>query len=139
MSRARSTSSKKSRGSTGWINFRRGCPRRSSQPRDWNLNHGQRNVRLFEFGKTYRWAGAEPLEIRMLTLGATGLAREKGVAETEREYVFADLKGDLDQIGHLAGGIKWKGKGMPSWLDAAHAGALCLTWVVDIGAAGQLS
>ena len=24
---------------------------------EWNLNHGQRNVRLFEFGKTYGWNG----------------------------------------------------------------------------------
>ena len=48
----------------------------------------------------------------MLTLGATGLAREKGIAETERAFVFADLKGDLDQIGHLAGGLVWK-RGRP--------------------------
>ena len=73
----------------------------------WNLNHGQRNVRLFEFGKTYRWEGSNPVETRVLTLGATGLAREKGVAETERAFVFADLKGDLDQIGELAGGLSW--------------------------------
>jgi phenylalanyl-tRNA synthetase beta chain len=110
---------------------------------EWNLNHGQRNVRLFEFGNTYRWAGTEPLETRVLTLGATGLAREKGVAESEREYVFADLKGDLDQIGQLAGGIKWRFEGVPSWLHPAHAGAFCLTSAgeasANIGAAGQLS
>jgi phenylalanyl-tRNA synthetase beta chain len=110
---------------------------------EWNLNHGQRNVRLFEFGKTYRWAGAEPLELRVLTLGATGLAREKGVAESERSYVFADLKGDLDQIGHIAGGIKWRAEGVPSWLHAAHAGAFYLTSAGGVsgnmGAAGQLS
>ena len=40
-------------------------------------------------------------------IGATGLAREKGVAESQREYEFADLKGDLDQIGELAGGFAW--------------------------------
>ena len=65
---------------------------------EWNLNHGQRNVRLFEFGKTYGWNGSQPVETRVVTLGATGLAREKGVAETERAYVFADMKGDLEQI-----------------------------------------
>jgi phenylalanyl-tRNA synthetase beta chain len=110
---------------------------------EWNLNHGQRNVRLFEFGNTYRWEGSEPVDTRILTLGATGLAREKGVAESERAYVFADLKGDLDQIGHLAGGIKWRYEGVPSWLHPAHAGAFCLTSAGetpgDIGAAGQLS
>ncbi len=75
---------------------------------EWNLNHGQRNVRLFEFGKTYGWNGTQPVETRVVTLGASGLAREKGVAESERAYAFADLKGDLDQIGHLAGGFVWE-------------------------------
>ena len=111
----------------------------------WNLNHGQRNVRLFEFGKVYRWNGTEPVETRVLTLGATGLAREKGIAETERAYVFADLKGDLDQIGHLAEGISWEANGAP-WLHPAHAGSIFLQ--ADrvgthpagfLGFAGQLS
>ena len=112
---------------------------------EWNLNHGQRNVRLFEFGKTYGWNGTQPVETRIVTLGATGLAREKGVAETERAYVFADLKGDLDQIGHLAGGLAWKAGG-PEWLHAAHAGTISLRAegaaarpVNSIGHAGQLS
>jgi phenylalanyl-tRNA synthetase beta chain len=92
---------------------------------EWNLNHGQRNVRLFEFGKTYGWKGTQPVETRVLTLGATGLAREKGVAETERAYVFADLKGDLNQVGHIAGGLAWTA-GSPEWLHGAHAGAISL-------------
>jgi phenylalanyl-tRNA synthetase beta chain len=109
---------------------------------EWNLNHGQRNLRLFEFGKTYRWNGAVPLETPVLTLGATGLAREKGVTETAREYVFADLKGDLDQIGNLAGGFLWAGPGVPEWLHPAHAGIISLQTDASahpIGAAGQLS
>ena len=89
----------------------------------WNLNHGQRNLRLFEFGEKYGWNGTEPVETRVLTLGATGLAREKGVAETERAFTFADLKGDLDQIGHLAGGLIWNA-GAPQWLHPAHAGTI---------------
>jgi phenylalanyl-tRNA synthetase beta chain len=111
----------------------------------WNLNHGQRNVRLFEFGKTYHWVGSEPVETRVLTLGATGLAREKGIAETERAFVFADLKGDLDQIGKLAGGISWSA-GAPDWLHPAHAGKISLERPIStklsaqtIGMAGQLS
>jgi phenylalanyl-tRNA synthetase beta chain len=108
----------------------------------WNLNHGQRNVRLFEFGKTYRWNGADPVETRVLTLGATGLAREKGVAETERAFVFADLKGDLDQIGNLADGLLWK-TGGPEWLHPAHAGIFLLRSdgapANPAGFAGQLS
>jgi len=110
---------------------------------EWNLNHGQRNVRLFEFGKAYQWSGNEPVESRVLTLGATGLAREKGVAESERPFVFADLKGDLDQLGDLAEGFTWRGTGVPAWLHSAHAGILCLfsegAASNDIGAAGQVS
>jgi phenylalanyl-tRNA synthetase beta chain len=112
---------------------------------EWNLNHGQRNVRLFEFGRTYGWNGKQPVETRIVTLGATGLAREKGVAESERAYAFADLKGDLDQIGRLAGGLAWKAGG-PDWLHAAHAGTISLRVegaaarpVNPIGHAGQLS
>jgi phenylalanyl-tRNA synthetase beta chain len=109
---------------------------------EWNLNHGQRNVRLFEFGKTYGWKGTQPVETRIVTLGATGLAREKGVAETERAYAFADLKGDLDQIGHLAGGLAWTAGG-PEWLHAAHGGTISLradgVAARPIGHAGQLS
>ncbi|HEX4643814.1 MAG TPA: phenylalanine--tRNA ligase subunit beta, partial [Candidatus Acidoferrales bacterium] len=109
---------------------------------EWNLNHGQRNVRLFEFGKTYGWNGAQPVETRVVTLGASGLAREKGVAETERAYAFADLKGDLDQVGRLAGGIAWTSGG-PEWLHAAHAGSISVgadgAAAQSIGHAGQIS
>jgi phenylalanyl-tRNA synthetase beta chain len=110
---------------------------------EWNLNHGQRNVRLFEFGKAYGWNGTQPVETRIVTLGASGLAREKGVAETERTYSFADLKGDLDQIGHVAGGLAWAAGG-PEWLQGAHAGTISLradraAASRSIGHAGQLS
>jgi phenylalanyl-tRNA synthetase beta chain len=109
---------------------------------EWNLNHGQRNVRLFEFGKTYRWNGTQPVETRILTLGATGLAREKGLAETERAFAFADLKGDLDQIGHLAGGLAWSAGG-PEWLHSGHVGTISLradgATAQKIGHAGQVS
>ena len=109
---------------------------------EWNLNHGQRNVRLFEFGKAYGWNGAEPVETPVLTLGATGLSREKGIAESERAFVFADLKGDLDQIGQIAGGLLWSAGG-PAWLHPAHAGTISLggngAATRSIGLAGQLA
>jgi phenylalanyl-tRNA synthetase beta chain len=111
---------------------------------EWNLNHGQRNVRLFEFGKTYGWNGTQPVETRIVTLGASGMAREKGVAENERTYAFADLKGDLDQIGRVAGGIVWSAGG-PDWLQSAHSGTISLladgaaAAAKPIGHAGQLS
>jgi phenylalanyl-tRNA synthetase beta chain len=109
----------------------------------WNLNHGQRNVRLFEFGKRYSWYGSEPVETSVLTLGATGLAREKSIVDSERPFGFADFKGDLDQIGLIAGGVSWSGVALPSWLHPAHAGMFRLSSggesTPDIGAAGQLS
>src|SRR5262249_9116055 len=84
----------------------------------WNLNHGQRNVRLFEIGRHYRLDGRQSIETRVLTVGATGEAREKGLYDTARVYEFADLKGDLDTVGSLANGITWSDGG-PDWLDAA--------------------
>jgi phenylalanyl-tRNA synthetase beta chain len=87
----------------------------------WNLNRGQHDLRLFEIGRAYRLQNGAPEEIRIVTIGATGFAREKGIAEDAREYGFADLKGDLDQIGVLAGGFAWEtAKG--GWQHPAQAG-----------------
>ena len=90
---------------------------------EWNLNHGQRNLRLFEIGKTYEVRNGEPVETPVLTLGATGLAREKTISEDAREFSFAHLKGNLDQIGALAGGFTWHSGG-PGWLAATRAARL---------------
>ena len=87
---------------------------------EWNLNHGQRNLRLFEFGKAYEVRAGKPIETHVLTLGATGLAREQSVHEAAREFSFDDLKGELDQILALAGGALWKFGG-PAWLATGRA------------------
>jgi phenylalanyl-tRNA synthetase beta chain len=94
---------------------------------EWNLNHGQRNVRLFEIGRTYRLDGSASVETPILTIGATGEARQKGIIEGEnaREYEFADLKGDLDAIGTLAGGFDWQ-QGGATWTHAARRGTIQL-------------
>jgi phenylalanyl-tRNA synthetase beta chain len=96
---------------------------------EWNLNHGQRNARLFEIGRTYRLEGDKSVETPVLTLGATGEAREKGLYDTAREFGFADLKGDLDTVGELAGGFWWgNGKTHPTatWLHAARQAQVSL-------------
>jgi phenylalanyl-tRNA synthetase beta chain len=90
---------------------------------EWNLNRGQRNLRLFEFGRRYELRDGQPVETPILTLGATGLAREKSVHEEAREFTFADLKGDLDSLGELAGGIAWQ-PGGPEWLHPARAAGI---------------
>ena len=86
---------------------------------EWNLNHGQRNVRLFEIARHYRFTTSDqsggsavaPVETLFLTLGATGEARSQGLYDPARPFVFADLKGDLDAVGALSGGFQWKDGG----------------------------
>jgi phenylalanyl-tRNA synthetase beta chain len=104
---------------------------------EWNLNHGQRNVRLFEIGRHYRLTGNKSVETPVLTIGATGEAREKGLYDDAREYSFADLKGDIDSISALAGPLRWE-QGGPEWLHAALRGRFFLG-KEEIGAAGQLA
>jgi phenylalanyl-tRNA synthetase beta chain len=106
---------------------------------EWNLNHGQRNVRLFEIGRRYRLEGTSSVETPILTIGATGEARPKGIIEGEnaRTYEFADLKGDLDAIGALAGKFEWHQAGA-AWTHAARRGAVSIG-SHEIGHAGQLA
>jgi phenylalanyl-tRNA synthetase beta chain len=120
---------------------------------EWNLNHGQRNARLFEIGSQYRLSGTKSVETRVLSLGATGEAREKDLHDTARAYSFADLKGDLDSLGELAGGFEWRDRaaGAPSqhtshdtnhvsgdWAHVARRGRVALAGE-DLGDAGQLA
>ena len=113
----------------------------------WNLNRGQRDVRLFEIGRAYAMKNGAPLETPIVAIGATGAARQKGVAESERPYEFADLKGDLDQIGELAGGFAWSAAEAASlpWASLARAGEFQLdlgtgqTAARCLGAAGELA
>ena len=104
---------------------------------EWNLNHGQRNARLFEIGHHYRLNGSKPIETRVLTLGATGAARDKDLYEPARDYSFADLKGDLDNLGSLSGGLRWE-ESATEYLNPARRGALFLK-AEALGVAGQLS
>jgi phenylalanyl-tRNA synthetase beta chain len=101
---------------------------------EWNLNHGQRNARLFEIGRHYRLQGDKSVETSLLTIGATGQAREKGLYDSPREYSFADLKGDLESTGQLAGGFCWSADWSnggtthvtPTWLHAARRAQVSL-------------
>jgi phenylalanyl-tRNA synthetase beta chain len=107
---------------------------------EWNLNHGQRNLRLFEIGSHYRLNGTESVETRILTVGATGEAREKNLYDAARAYSFADLKGDLDAVGALAGGITWTAGSASAddWRHAARHGGIALAGT-GIGHAAQLA
>jgi phenylalanyl-tRNA synthetase beta chain len=115
---------------------------------EWNLNHGQRNVRLFEIGSHYRLNGSASVETSVLTIGATGEAREKGLYDAARDFSFADLKGDLDSLGELCGGFRWEDGGA-AWLHAARRGSINLNTFISsearplplssLGVAGQLA
>ena len=107
---------------------------------EWNLNHGQRNVRLFEIGRQYRLNGSTPVETRVLTIGATGDAREKNLYDGARAYSFADLKGDIDAVGELAGGLRWSAHQAATndWAHAARSGRVLLGGDA-IGVAAQLA
>jgi phenylalanyl-tRNA synthetase beta chain len=107
---------------------------------EWNLNHGQRNVRLFEIGRQYRLNGSSPVETRVLTIGATGDAREKNLYDGARAYSFADLKGDLDAVSDLAGGVSWSAHSAIAndWAHAARNGDVSLGGE-KIGTAAQLA
>jgi len=111
---------------------------------EWNLNHGQRNVRLFEIGRHYRFSAPgqngsspTPVETLFLTLGATGEARSQGLYDSGREFSFADLKGDLDAIGALSGGLEWQEGGAEA-LNPAKRGRVLLDGN-ELGSAGQLA
>jgi phenylalanyl-tRNA synthetase beta chain len=110
---------------------------------EWNLNHGQRNARLFEIGRRYSLNGSQPVETPILTIGATGQAREKGLYGSAREFSFADLKGNLDAIGQLADGndalgFEWRSGG-PEWLHVTQRGKVGILNInFPIGEGGKL-
>jgi phenylalanyl-tRNA synthetase beta chain len=63
-----------------------------------NLNHGNREVRLFETGRVFSVSkpGELPLEREAFALVATGGAMSANRAQAERELDFFDLKGALE-------------------------------------------
>jgi len=113
---------------------------------EWNLNHSQRNARLFEIAHRYSLSGDKAVETRVLTMGATGEARAQGIYEGARDFTFADLKGDLDAIGLVAGGIQWAANSTTNdaaqssadWLSPAKRGHVLLGRE-ELGVAGQLA
>ena len=87
---------------------------------EWNLNRGQRNLRLFEIGRAYSLRGNKPREQQILTLGLTGQVREKNIYEPARPAGLEDLKGHLEALGELFGGFEMH-PAEAGWLQAARA------------------
>ena len=65
----------------------------------WNLDRDQRNLQLFEIGKTYTARGERlPEEREVLTLGLTGERVSQTPNVPSQSTSFLDLKGDLDSL-----------------------------------------
>jgi phenylalanyl-tRNA synthetase beta chain len=73
----------------------------------YNLNRGSDNIRLFEAGNVFEASGADsmPLELKRISIGATGSAVEAGVHQAARPLSFFDLKGDIESL--LAPFSRW--------------------------------
>lgn len=65
----------------------------------WNLDRGQRDLRLFEVGKIY-WTDPQghPAERPCLALGVAGDRQPASILAPARSMSFFDLKGDLDSL-----------------------------------------
>jgi len=71
----------------------------------YNLNRGSDNVRLFEAGNVFEasGAGALPLEMKRISMGATGsvdaeVVRGLAPGAAARPFSFFDLKGDIEAL-----------------------------------------
>ncbi|MGD9402128.1 MAG: phenylalanine--tRNA ligase subunit beta [bacterium] len=63
-----------------------------------NLNRGRDSVAVFEIGKTFRARGSEFDERYTLTIGMSGLSREKSWHSEPREFDFFDIKGAVESL-----------------------------------------
>jgi phenylalanyl-tRNA synthetase beta chain len=82
-----------------------------------NLNHGLRDVRLFEIGRVFGAStpGELPKETLSLALVATGGAIEANKAQAERELDFFDVKGALETA------VDWMSLNPVAFIPAASA------------------
>src|SRR6202140_2630159 len=69
----------------------------------YNLNRGSDNVRLFESGNVFEASGAKALEMKRLSIGATGsvdaeVVRGLTSGAAARPLSFFDLKGDVESL-----------------------------------------
>ena len=64
----------------------------------YNLNRGVNDVRLFEAGNIFEAAGTKSVELKRISIGATGNAVQPGVHQSARPFSFFDLKGDIEDL-----------------------------------------
>ena len=107
-----------------------------------NLNHGIRDVRLFEIGRIFSSLSDQelPQERLSLALIATGGALEESRAQAERDLDFFDLKGALEAA------VDWMNLSPLSFaqatvrhLRAGQTAVIKLADGTDIGSMGRLA
>ncbi len=69
----------------------------------YNLNRGSDNVRLFEAGNVFEASGAKSVELKRISIGATGsvdaeVVRGLASGAASRPFSFFDLKGDIESL-----------------------------------------
>jgi phenylalanyl-tRNA synthetase beta chain len=107
-----------------------------------NLNHGIRDVRLFEIGRVFEpiSPGELPDERLSLALVATGGALAANMAQAERDLDFFDVKGALETA------VDWMGLTPLSFrqasaphLRAGQSARIALSDGTEIGSIGRLA
>jgi phenylalanyl-tRNA synthetase beta chain len=107
-----------------------------------NMNHGQRDVRLFEVGRVFfeLGDGELPEETVVLSMLMTGGAKDEGRAVAERELDFFDLKGALDAaVDSMNLEPLNYSKTEVKHLRSGQAASLSLVDGLRIGSAGRLA
>jgi phenylalanyl-tRNA synthetase beta chain len=107
-----------------------------------NLNHGTRDVRLFEIGRVFASSspGDLPRERDALALIATGGATEEGHAQATRQMDFYELKGALEAaIDAMKLGPLSISKANVRHLRQGQAARISLPDGTAIGSIGRLS
>jgi phenylalanyl-tRNA synthetase beta chain len=107
-----------------------------------NLNHGIRDVRLFEIGRIFGRTSAKelPPEVDALALIATGAATEEGRVQANREADFFEAKGALEMAvdAMKLGPLKFS-KAHVEHLRDGQSAAITLGDGTRIGSIGRLS
>jgi phenylalanyl-tRNA synthetase beta chain len=107
-----------------------------------NLNHGNRNVRLFEIGRVFAGSapGELPEEREALGLIATGGAIGEGQAQASRDIDFYELKGSLEAaIDAIKVGPLSFEKANVKHLREGQAATITLSDGTAIGSIGRLA
>ncbi|MBX3277827.1 MAG: phenylalanine--tRNA ligase subunit beta [Acidobacteria bacterium] len=104
-----------------------------------NINHGTRNIRLFEIGKCFLDDGARPVEIERLALVMTGARNELGWQGAGERLDFYDLKGTIESVGENLGknSLEFSPTSDIGYLHPGRAAVISLAGN-KIGFAGQL-